>query len=205
MAPRQRIAPVPYAMQLTDGIYVGGDGNVGVGTTEPSTRLHVKQLGGLPTARFEDGYGHGIDIDAYQYGANIDPLEAGDDIYMGRDTTLGQLKIESGTVHIDGDLDIKRKYQVFHEESFEDWTMQERALGQWDLCVVAAYEIAGVDDYDNHWGYCRVRPAWKPNTWGDDGPEVKSPGQRDSWYMNAQTGGNTDHVKCEAICFNIGE
>ena len=31
MAPRQRIAPVPYAVQLTDGLYVDGAGNVGVG------------------------------------------------------------------------------------------------------------------------------------------------------------------------------
>jgi hypothetical protein len=31
MAPRQRIAPVPYAVQLTDGLYVDDAGNVGVG------------------------------------------------------------------------------------------------------------------------------------------------------------------------------
>ena len=41
MTPRQRIAPVPYAVQLTDGLYVDGEGDVGVGTTTPTQKLEV--------------------------------------------------------------------------------------------------------------------------------------------------------------------
>jgi hypothetical protein len=41
MQPRQRIAPVPYAVQLTDGVYVAESGNVGIGTTSPQAKLHV--------------------------------------------------------------------------------------------------------------------------------------------------------------------
>jgi hypothetical protein len=41
MQPRQRIAPVPYAVQLTDGVYVDESGNVGIGTTSPQAKLHV--------------------------------------------------------------------------------------------------------------------------------------------------------------------
>ena len=83
--------------------------------------------------------------------------------------------------------------------------MQERALGQWDLCVLATYEIAGVDNDGGDWGYCRVRPSWKSNEWGDSVNIVKPPRERDSWYINVQAGGDVNAVKCEAICFNLGE
>jgi hypothetical protein len=62
MEPRQRIAPVPYAVQLTDGIYVGEEGNVGVGNTDPLTDTSLlvgPAIGGrhltindIPTARW---------------------------------------------------------------------------------------------------------------------------------------------------------
>jgi len=41
MQPRQRIAPVPYAVQLTDGVYVDESGQVGIGTTDPGATLDV--------------------------------------------------------------------------------------------------------------------------------------------------------------------
>jgi hypothetical protein len=41
MVPRQRIAPVPYAVQLTDGVYVDESGRVGIDTTGPKKALHV--------------------------------------------------------------------------------------------------------------------------------------------------------------------
>lgn len=47
MAPRQRIAPVAYAVQLTDGVYVDENGNVGIGTTNPQTRLDVNGAGAI--------------------------------------------------------------------------------------------------------------------------------------------------------------
>lgn len=41
MQPRQRIAPVPYAVQLTDGVYVDESGQVGIGKTDPGATLDV--------------------------------------------------------------------------------------------------------------------------------------------------------------------
>lgn len=41
LAPRQAVTPVPYAMQ-TRGLFVDGNGQVGVGTTTPAVRLDVQ-------------------------------------------------------------------------------------------------------------------------------------------------------------------
>jgi hypothetical protein len=95
MEPRQRIAPVPYAVQLTDGIYVDGDGNVGVGTTDPATKLHIEggtdaglTTGGFLVAGSTDGANIVIDdneIMARNNGA-ASPLylqHDGGDVYVG--------------------------------------------------------------------------------------------------------------------------
>jgi hypothetical protein len=40
LSPRQKVAPVPYALQ-TRGVFVDNSGNVGIGTTSPSEKLAV--------------------------------------------------------------------------------------------------------------------------------------------------------------------
>jgi hypothetical protein len=45
MQPRQRIAPVPYAVQLTDGVYVDESGDVGIGTANPDRPLSINSIG----------------------------------------------------------------------------------------------------------------------------------------------------------------
>jgi hypothetical protein len=41
MAPRQRLAPVAYAVQLTDGVFVDRDGKVGIGNQDPQAQMDV--------------------------------------------------------------------------------------------------------------------------------------------------------------------
>lgn len=41
MVPRQRLAPAAFAVQLTDGIFVDKDGQVGIGTQDPQAQLDV--------------------------------------------------------------------------------------------------------------------------------------------------------------------
>jgi hypothetical protein len=41
MTPRQQIHPVPYALQLTNGVFVSDGGQVGIGTTNPQSALDV--------------------------------------------------------------------------------------------------------------------------------------------------------------------
>ncbi|MBN2548091.1 MAG: hypothetical protein JXB15_02950 [Anaerolineales bacterium] len=48
MVPRQRLAPVGFAVQLTDGVFVDRDGKVGIGTQDPQAQLDVN--GNIQTA-----------------------------------------------------------------------------------------------------------------------------------------------------------
>ncbi|MHB9140567.1 MAG: beta strand repeat-containing protein [Paludibacter sp.] len=74
---------------------------VGIGTNSPITYLHVSPpVANNRLARFQDSGGHGIDIDAWINGVNIDPISASDTIYFGRDLALGKLIIQTGNVGI---------------------------------------------------------------------------------------------------------
>jgi hypothetical protein len=55
MAPRQRIAPVAYAVQLTDGVYVDPTSKVGIGTTQPQAQLDVNGNVAVRGALFANG------------------------------------------------------------------------------------------------------------------------------------------------------
>lgn len=80
---------------VTDG------GNVGIGTSTPDAPLVVERSSADNVlARFVDSSYRGIEIDGWSSGANIDPVRANDNIYIGRDTDLGSLIIESGIVGI---------------------------------------------------------------------------------------------------------
>jgi len=54
LSPRQKITYVPYSLQ-TRGIYVDPNGNVGLGTTSPTEKLHVN--GNLKVNNIELGHG----------------------------------------------------------------------------------------------------------------------------------------------------
>jgi hypothetical protein len=100
MAPRQRIAPVPYAVQLTDGIYVDGDSNVGVGTKDPVTKLHIE--GGTDAGLTTDGFL----VAGAKSGANI---VIDDDEIMARNNGAAStlhLQYDGGDVHVGGKITV---------------------------------------------------------------------------------------------------
>ncbi len=90
-------------VKMKNTLSVNGKMSIGVNSTQSAT-LHIKDLTGHgQIARFVTSISnveHGLDIDAWNGGANIDPIKAGDNIYMGRDAALGNLFIKTGNVAI---------------------------------------------------------------------------------------------------------
>jgi hypothetical protein len=90
----------------TEKLRVTHAGNVGIGTTDPSQKLHVvgnaifQHPTGTQTSYFLDNDGDGLRITAWNNGANIDPAVANDDLYFGRDVTMANFIVQSGNVGI---------------------------------------------------------------------------------------------------------
>ena len=81
------------------------NGNVGIGTSNPTTLFHLKgDTKNMPLAILEDSQGHGLYIHGWAKGANFDPLMELDNIYIGRDTELGSLIVQSGSLVVGTDV-----------------------------------------------------------------------------------------------------
>ena len=80
---------------------ITGAGNVGIGTTTPNAPFFVQRNGadGL-ISRFVDSNYNGLEIDGWSNGANIDPVQANDSFYFGRDVALSNFVVLSGNVGI---------------------------------------------------------------------------------------------------------
>ncbi len=111
----------PWAgvIQVTDagaGTYLllnPSGGYVGVGVTVPVCPMHVKHASAQQNvARLEDINGHGLDIDGWNSGANIDPVTASDNLYFGRDVSWGNVYLQSGNVGVGSTTSINNKFEV---------------------------------------------------------------------------------------------
>lgn len=186
MVPRQRIAPVAYAVQLTDGVYVDGSGEVGIGTTDPQTQLDVN---GDATITGKTMLNGALEVE--------NNLTAANDLIVAGDATI------SGT------LNIPRKYQVFWESDGSDPGPDVKDLGAWDICALMtttfdqSYSDVGdekvycsitIDDEEGHVSYY----------FQDFGPVSESAGDRPFWRLYADAADFINVVECEAICLNFG-
>lgn len=219
MAPRQRIAPVAYAVQLTDGVYVNESGNVtmsgavGIQTTPvPTIPLLVGQetggtklvVNGIPMARW------GFDTDNFRLSFRSDncggiPCDAAEPANWSiplQISNKGELKISN-----DGKLDIPRSYQVFYLYQGQN-TYSTKWLGYWDLCALMSTEVTGVDSSSGDWAQCSItinppgENEW--DNWTDVPWFPQPPGTQAGWNLSADAHKDVDWVKCEAICLNLG-
>jgi hypothetical protein len=77
------------------------NGNVGIGTTGPGVKLEVATpTANAPVARFRDLNSHGLTVTGWSSGVNLDPVTAGDNMYIGRDVVLSNFIVQSGNVGI---------------------------------------------------------------------------------------------------------
>jgi hypothetical protein len=206
MEPRQRIAPVPYAVQLTDGVYVGEAGNVGVGNTDPlaDTSLLVGPATGgrhltlndIPTARwgFATG-GHDLSVQSDYGGSWAERV---------RFTESGNLE-STGDVRAAGSVRGRQTYRVFFAEAEGEGAEVNTYLDRWDLCTLLSYEVSGVDDSRGDWGKCMVSFNSDAYTnWGNLGPlSFQASALRPQWHLHARADPNVNSVLCEAICLNF--
>jgi len=105
-----------FATNNAERMKIMANGKVGIGHTDPQAMLHVKDnTGSGKVARFEvlsNNVSYGLDIDAWGNGANIDPIRANDNIYVGRDVGLGNFFVQSGNVAIGADVAKNAKLSV---------------------------------------------------------------------------------------------
>lgn len=129
--------------------------------------------------------------------------QEGGDLDVGGNLDVG------GSLTVNGSFGIQRTYKIFWVgHAGGSAVPPPRALGQWDLCALASYEIAGPDEWETDWGQCLVYPEFSGGAWGDhpgSGNHVLDPGVREEWFIKVQVNNDTDWVKCQAICVNFGE
>ena len=111
----------------------------------------------------------------------------------------------SGKVSVGGDFDVTRQYEVFYADAYGNTPPGVKLLGQWDLCALLSFELAGVDNGGGDWGNCQITPKDHHEDWSGTPQWTQDPGQRPSWYVRAVRAGDVNWVKCEVICFRLGE
>jgi hypothetical protein len=159
LSPRQEVTPVPYALQ-TRGIFVDKAGNVGIGTTSPTGKLHVD--GGKAEKALHVRDGESIVLKAQDgadalfggiggVGGNIilQPGEGGRD-YIGMRMRPGRVGI--GTEKPDATLDVRGSIKITGGSPDEGKVLISDASGlaSWESLSVLSdgdWTISGSDMY----------------------------------------------------------
>jgi hypothetical protein len=214
LAPREAVGSVPHALyavhaELAYNLSAADGDPVHAATVDDDGAVHVEGGGEASLA----GGGRLVLGPASDNNIALD----GDEIMArnsGAATTLylqpdgGDLDV-GGSLTLNGGLGIQRTYKIFWYGHGEGYPVPPpRALGEWDLCALASYEIAGPDEWSSDWGQCLVYPEFSGGAWGDHpapGNHVLGPGVREEWFIKAVVNNDTDSVKCQAICVNFGE
>ncbi len=95
-------------------MYSAVSGNVGIGTTSPDCKLDIEGTGGDALKVYHGTNGHGLVVDPWNStisAVNIDPTEANQSIYFGRDIAASQWIFQSGNVGI-GTTTVDTKLEV---------------------------------------------------------------------------------------------
>jgi hypothetical protein len=202
MEPRQRIAPVPYAVQLTDGVYVDDSGDVGIGTITPEKKLDVAgdaRVSGNADLSGRVGIGTGHHA-TYNLDVAGDARVSGN-VGIGTGPEGNRLNV-NGAMSWNGST---MTYEVYHLRDVPGDPEQGLDLGRWDLCAVLSYEVAGEDSSSADYGYCRISfDATADNGWGNQPSTTKAGSAQPNWYFSVGANKDVDYVNCEAICVNLG-
>lgn len=207
MQPRQRIAPVPYAVQLTDGVYVDESGNVGIGTTSPEAGLEInKDSTNDPALLLNSsglGWGSGVIFKNTAPAGHSYGIYAGNDgnwHFSDNEAQQDRLLIEeNGDINVYGHIKaneplvkIIRFYNLTAGKDGSIWNTLINSY-EWD-CVAASWAIRNdIDEYKTGWN-----GVW---TYAYGGDQNTAP----TWWVYAHLAGSGDKkddtLDVDVLCF----
>jgi hypothetical protein len=175
---------------------ITADGYVGIGTTSPSNKLNV--YGGIDIYDYlrhqsdtdtSIGFPANDQIAMTTNGSRRMTIDSSGKVGIGTSSPGATLEV-AGNVTASGGL----TFGISDTASTASVTAPsnaalETSTSRYDFCYLSQYYVSGVDDSDSDYGQCQV---------------YKSTSSPYYWYLNAQKGGKTNTVRCQAICVRLG-